>query len=664
MKKHFVLKFFLLISVYAFFTSITAKSQEVDLYWFDHDLYHVNGGNLESGATEIISEIIPRYPAAMDIADGALYWANGSSYAIRDLTLPHGIWKGDPQDPDSEKIIETNGKVIKVRVDIQEGRIYWVETNTEGTQTIRKINPDTGDTDDLVQGDDITSIRLHSSNGFIYWSDRSDGAIRRANLDGSNIEEIVSGITPVFVSLQDFALDVESSALYWMDTGEMNGEGPGIYKSDTDGNGIEKIINLESLPVSMTIDSEREKIYWSRLDGNLYRADLNDTEVDTFVTGLRLGNRELTFNKQDNKLYWVGDSMNAGRVWSSDPDGNNLQVHFEGFGTPISITIDPIKEQIFWTTFSNEVMMANIDGSGITRIADGLHQSAPIIESLSVDPHSSRLFWGIGSQINLVNYEAESHTQKTFTEIPYAARLFTANDETGQIYWTGSASGELLVLRVHTPDEFEDEIDIIIDSDRLNSAISGIAADFETGFLYWTEKDQGKIRFSDLEGISIETLLNDLNNPFGLALDSVNRFLYWTEQQSGKIKRTSLENPEIETVFAGLNAPGKPFVSSEKLGVSISDLPSDLPREIELFQNYPNPFNPVTVISYQLPVHSEVRLEVFDLLGRRVAVLVDGILEAGAHEAAFDASNLASGVYIYRIQAGDFVQSKKMLLMK
>lgn len=81
-------------------------------------------------------------------------------------------------------------------------------------------------------------------------------------------------------------------------------------------------------------------------------------------------------------------------------------------------------------------------------------------------------------------------------------------------------------------------------------------------------------------------------------------------------------------------------------------------------QNYPNPFNPSTTIKYELPRSSEVKLSVFDMLGREVSVLVNERRDAGVHEVKFDGSNLASGVYFYRLQAGDFVQSRKLVLLK
>ena len=88
------------------------------------------------------------------------------------------------------------------------------------------------------------------------------------------------------------------------------------------------------------------------------------------------------------------------------------------------------------------------------------------------------------------------------------------------------------------------------------------------------------------------------------------------------------------------------------------------PVHFALDQNYPNPFNPSTVIHYQLPVQSQVSLKVYNLLGQEVAVLVNGRKEAGRHEVVFDGSNRASGVYMYRLQAGDFISSKKLLMVK
>lgn len=88
------------------------------------------------------------------------------------------------------------------------------------------------------------------------------------------------------------------------------------------------------------------------------------------------------------------------------------------------------------------------------------------------------------------------------------------------------------------------------------------------------------------------------------------------------------------------------------------------PSGFYLAQNYPNPFNPSTVIDYQLPFAGNVSLRVYDILGKQITTLVDGYRDAGHHSVSFSGGGLANGVYIYRMQTGSFVQSRKLILVK
>jgi len=118
--------------------------------------------------------------------------------------------------------------------------------------------------------------------------------------------------------------------------------------------------------------------------------------------------------------------------------------------------------------------------------------------------------------------------------------------------------------------------------------------------------------------------------------------------------------------FTGPNAKGK--ASSPRFLItsdaSIYAPEPDLPNEFSLNQNYPNPFNPTTQISYELPQQSNVLLEVYDMSGRQIATLVNESVSAGTHTVNFDASNLSSGVYLYKLQTGSAVLTRKLTLIK
>ncbi|MCH8496111.1 MAG: T9SS type A sorting domain-containing protein, partial [Balneolales bacterium] len=131
----------------------------------------------------------------------------------------------------------------------------------------------------------------------------------------------------------------------------------------------------------------------------------------------------------------------------------------------------------------------------------------------------------------------------------------------------------------------------------------------------------------------------------------------------------SKERPSREVTPLITTTSDARFMLKVNLGESTSvDVAAELPSEVSLSQNYPNPFNPTTTIQFAIPssieAGSTVRLSVFDMLGREVAVLINEARPAGNHTVSFDASALGSGVYVYRLQAGSVVQTRKMTLIK
>ncbi len=136
-----------------------------------------------------------------------------------------------------------------------------------------------------------------------------------------------------------------------------------------------------------------------------------------------------------------------------------------------------------------------------------------------------------------------------------------------------------------------------------------------------------------------------------------------------EIRATALAsgNPVLtngQTMYIALaRATGSTENSLAPSGTSVGEK-NEIPSTFVLSQNYPNPFNPSTMISYQLPVNNHATLTVFDAIGREVATLVNEAQEAGTYNVQFNASKLSSGIYFYTLRAGNFVENKKMLMLK
>ncbi|MBN2365365.1 MAG: T9SS type A sorting domain-containing protein [Calditrichaeota bacterium] len=122
--------------------------------------------------------------------------------------------------------------------------------------------------------------------------------------------------------------------------------------------------------------------------------------------------------------------------------------------------------------------------------------------------------------------------------------------------------------------------------------------------------------------------------------------------------------PAMGTITCDMGAYGGHGQQNITVGIKRNTDESQIVKRYQLYQNYPNPFNPTTTIQFDLPKTSEVTLKIFNVLGEEVTTLLSGSLLSGSHSVEWDASNLASGVYLYRLQAGDYVETRKMILMR
>ncbi|MGD8779407.1 MAG: endo-1,4-beta-xylanase [Ignavibacteria bacterium] len=171
----------------------------------------------------------------------------------------------------------------------------------------------------------------------------------------------------------------------------------------------------------------------------------------------------------------------------------------------------------------------------------------------------------------------------------------------------------------------------------------------------------------DIDGLSDDVQLESYQRIFpplyehpgveGITLWGWRRGLWRDEQGAYLINQNGSERSALEWLRDYLDTLNLEPVTD------VDDI-AEIPNEYSLSNNYPNPFNPSTIIEFALPKKSEVKITVYNILGKRVALLTDKSYNAGIHKINFDASTLTSGVYFYRIEAGEFSQVKKMILIK
>jgi hypothetical protein len=148
---------------------------------------------------------------------------------------------------------------------------------------------------------------------------------------------------------------------------------------------------------------------------------------------------------------------------------------------------------------------------------------------------------------------------------------------------------------------------------------------------------------------------------------STNNGSNWTQRNEGFVGTTYVFSLCVlnNYIFAGTSD----YVFRRQLSeiiTGITPVSGQVPSHYALEQNYPNPFNPVTKIKFEIAAHSvgQTFLSVYDLLGREVAILVNEQLNPGTYEVEWNAQNYTSGVYFYRLQSGEFVDTKKLVLLK
>ena len=243
--------------------------------------------------------------------------------------------------------------------DVPPKKIYW--TNGEN---ILRANLDGSQIEDVVTdagGPD--GIALDASGGKVYWTDRRGLKIRRANLDGSQIEDIVTtGLkTPI-----EIAVDVSAGKMYWIDFGTGK-----VQRANLDGSQIEDIITGVLYTHALALDVSGGKVYWGGMTkGEIRRANLDGSQVEYLIAGLS-GIHGLALDVSAGKMYWV--SQNAGAIYRANLDGSQTETLVTGLTKIRAVALDVSAGKMYWTNEgSNKIQRANLDGSQIEDAITGI----------------------------------------------------------------------------------------------------------------------------------------------------------------------------------------------------------------------------------------------------------------------------------------------------
>jgi hypothetical protein len=201
---------------------------------------------------------------------------------------------------------------------------------------------------------------------------------------------------------------------------------------------------------------------------------------------------------------------------------------------------------------------------------------------------------------------------------------------------------------------------------------------YQSLFNNTTKKDlyaMAGLILADVDTANKLSHINDVINSYGqdsvVELALFDKFVYYHfekgDNQNALAVLTNLDNMfslSPEDVEAHIILGDTAYYHLELAKKPAFQTAAQIPTVYKLFDNYPNPFNPSTIIEYQIPVNGMVTIKVFDVLGREIRTLVNDYKTAGNYSISFDASRLASGIYFYQLRSGNYISTKKMLLIK
>jgi sugar lactone lactonase YvrE len=244
---------------------------------------------------------------------------------------------------------------------------------SEGEFTMFHVSPQIAD---QGMGFRVASVPPDvSSVNKMYWTNSAADNIQRADLDGSNVEELVTGL--LFAS--GIALDLGSGKMYWTDTVAEK-----IQRADLDGSNVENVLAGLSDPDAIALDLGCGKMYWTdAVETNIQRADLDGSNVEELVTGLSSTNG-IALDSDGGKMYWTDSGTD--NIQRADLDGSDVEELVTGLTFPNAIALDLGGGKMYWTDVAAaKIQRADLDGSNVEDVLTGLSDFTGIALGAAID---------------------------------------------------------------------------------------------------------------------------------------------------------------------------------------------------------------------------------------------------------------------------------------
>ena len=479
-------------------------------------------------------------------AEGKIYWLK-EGFSTMDLTSHRSIAWANLDGSNDKTLVTPRGVGIPggLAVDEGGGQIYWTDA---GMGRIQRANLDGTNVEILLTGlHDPSSLALDVAEGWIYWTDAGTGRIQRANLDGTNVETLLTGLEQP----GNIALDVEGGQIYWIELD------PGrIQRANLDGTNVETLLAFLENPVDLAVDADGDQIYWvegelwnicapledycgpwDNSDGRMRRADLDGTNVETLRPKEMRAPKGIALDTNGGKIYWTDYWYIGGlQPWLASED----------------------------ISFAGTIRWADWDGDNAEVLLPPLSTRGP--SNIVLDVGEGQIYWIDTGAIHRADWDG-TNVETLLTGLEGSVDL-AVDVEDGQIYWAEFWGS------IHRANLDGTNAETLLSLPRGRRPRS-IALDGDEGKIYWTEfavedytrLGTGSIQRANFDGTNIEALVTRSKEPWSIALDGDKKKIYWTEFAvgdnnrsggtwgTGSIQRANFDGTNIEALVTQLDEP-------------------------------------------------------------------------------------------------------------